>query len=60
MVSGYPKSIGIPQVDWLSTRPPDFGASHFLFMIFVLFSYFLYLYVLNFYKSQNFKNINEK
>ena len=25
VVSGYPKSTGIPQVDGLSTRPPDLG-----------------------------------
>ena len=30
MVSGYPKSIGIPQVDGLSTGPPSFGASKVL------------------------------
>ena len=27
VVSGYPKSIGIPQVDGLSTGPPGFGPS---------------------------------
>ena len=27
MVSGYPKSIGIPRVDELSMRPSGFGAS---------------------------------
>ena len=25
MVSGHPKSIGIPHVDGLSTGPPDLG-----------------------------------
>ena len=25
MVSGHPKSIGIPRVDGLSTGPPGFG-----------------------------------
>ena len=25
MVSGYPKSTGIPKVDGLSTGPPDLG-----------------------------------
>ena len=25
VVSGHPKSIGIPQVDKLSTGPPDLG-----------------------------------
>ena len=25
VVSGHPKSIGIPQVDELSTGPPDLG-----------------------------------
>ena len=25
MVSGHPKSTGIPRVDGLSTGPPDFG-----------------------------------
>ena len=25
VISGYPKSIGIPQVDGLSTGPPDLG-----------------------------------
>ena len=29
MVSGYPKSIGIPRVDRLSTGPPGFGVSQF-------------------------------
>ena len=28
VVSGYPKSIGIPWVDGLSMGPPGFGASH--------------------------------
>ena len=28
VVSGHPKSIGIPQVDGLSTRPPKIRASH--------------------------------
>ena len=28
VVSGHPKSIGIPRVDGLSTAPPGFGASH--------------------------------
>ena len=28
MVSGYPKSTGIPLVDELSMRPPGFRASH--------------------------------
>ena len=28
MVSGYPKSTGIPRVDGLSMGPPDFGVSH--------------------------------
>ena len=27
MVSGYPKSIGIPRVDGLSTGPSGFGVS---------------------------------
>ena len=27
VVSGYPKSIGIPRVDGLSTGPPGFGLS---------------------------------
>ena len=27
VVSGYPKSTGIPQIDRLSTKPPGFGAS---------------------------------
>ena len=27
MVSGHPKSIGIPCIDGLSTGPPGFGAS---------------------------------
>ena len=27
VVSGYPKSIGIPGVDGLSMGPPSFGAS---------------------------------
>ena len=27
VVSGHPKSTRIPQVDWLSTGPPSFGAS---------------------------------
>ena len=27
MISSYPKSIGIPRVDGLSTRPPGFEAS---------------------------------
>ena len=25
MVSGHPKSIGIPRVGWLSMGPPDLG-----------------------------------
>ena len=25
VVSGHPKSIGIPQVDWLSIGPPNLG-----------------------------------
>ena len=28
VVSCYPKSTGIPQVDGLSTRPSEIGASH--------------------------------
>ena len=32
VVSGYPKSTGIPRVDELSTGPPGFGASHILFV----------------------------
>ena len=28
MVSGNPKSIGIPQVDELSTGPPDLGCHY--------------------------------
>ena len=28
VVSGYPKSTGIPRVDGLSTGPPGCGASH--------------------------------
>ena len=28
VVLGYPKSIRIPRLDGLSTRPPGFGASH--------------------------------
>ena len=28
VISGYLKSIGIPQVDELSIGPPGFGASH--------------------------------
>ena len=28
VVSSYPKSIGIPQVDGLSTGPPGFGPLH--------------------------------
>ena len=27
VVLGHPKSIGIMRVDWLSMRPPGFGAS---------------------------------
>ena len=30
VVSGYPKSTIILQVDGLSTGPPGFGASHFM------------------------------
>ena len=30
VVSGYPKSTGIPRVNGLSTGPSGFGASHML------------------------------
>ena len=29
VVSGYPKSIGIPRVDGLSRGPPNFGGHNF-------------------------------
>ena len=36
VVYGYPKSIGIPLVDGLSTEPSSFGVSHFLLNILIL------------------------
>ena len=32
VVSGHPKSTGIPRIDKLSTGPPDFGCHNFNFL----------------------------
>ena len=31
MISGHPKSTGIPRVDGLPTGPPDLGCHNFIF-----------------------------
>ena len=43
VVSGYPKSMGIPWVDGLSTRPSGFRASHMFLLSDVSLTKFSYV-----------------
>ena len=42
VISGYPKSIGIPRVDELSTGPLDFRASQFSYLTYEFRTEILY------------------